>query len=161
MELAFTINGSLDPVAAYAALLSTFIAIWELFKWWIRNAVILRCHPNMQIFPSVDQKKYVLADFTNKGQIQTVITNLCLYYWDKWHHRFFKKKWKHFWVKPVGNAIPFTVQPGEIWKHKIIQNEEIEKMARDGYLYVVVFHSMSNNPVMQRVHLPSTIKNPD
>jgi hypothetical protein len=159
MELDFTINGSLDPVAAYAALLATFHGIWGIWQWRTRNAVRFRCHPNTQPFPSVDKKIYI--DFTNKGQTQTTIMGLHLYHWDKWHHRFFRKKWRKFFVRDGSIPIPCTIQPGAIWQGVIPQEEEFEKMARNGYLYVVVFHSMSNNPVMQRVHLPSTIKNPD
>lgn len=159
MEFNFTIDGSLDPVAAYAAILSTFIAIWEFLRWKSRNAVSFTCHPNMILVPSSEKKTYIVANFTNKGQTQTIITNLGLYHWDKWYHRFFRKKWKNFIVRE--DSIPCTVQPGAIWKGMIVQDEKLEKMARDGYLYVVAFHSMAQNGVMQRVKLSSDTKIPD
>lgn len=151
MEFNFTIDGSLDPVAAYAAILSTFIAIWEFLRWQSRNAVSFTCHPNMILVPSSEKKTYIVAELINKGQTQTIITNLGLYHWDKWHHRFFRKKWKNFIVKQ--DSIPSTVQPGAIWKGMFIQDQEIERMASEGYFYVVVFHSMAKDGVKKRVKI--------
>ena len=159
MEFNFTIDGTLDPVATYAALLSTLIAFWEVLKWRARNAIAFKCFPNMEMVPSIDKKTYIVADFTNKGDTQTIVTNLGLYYWERWYHRFLRKKWKNFIVKE--DSIPFTVQPGAIWKGMIVQNDELEQMARNGYLYVVVFHSMSQKGVMKRIKLSTKTKTSD
>jgi hypothetical protein len=156
MKFNFTIDSSIDLVATYAAILSTIIAIWEFLKWKNRNAVSFTCHPSMEFFPSVDGKTYTVVKFINKGQTQTTITHLVLYYWDRWYYRFLKKKWKNFIVRE--DSVPSTVQPGAIWRGFILQNDSLEKMAENGYLHVAVFHSMSQNDVKQRVRIPTKIK---
>ncbi len=54
----FSINGGIDPVARYAVVLSTIIAIWEFIRWRSRNAIKMTCMTSMQFFPSQDEKTF-------------------------------------------------------------------------------------------------------
>ena len=41
MDVQFSVNGNIDPIAAYAAILSTFIAVWEWLKWRSKHEIEL------------------------------------------------------------------------------------------------------------------------
>ena len=111
MGVDFTINGSLDLVAVYAAVLSTIILIWEIVKWKSRNSVDVNCCMNMILIPRGNDEKYIRVEAVNKGQTKTVIKSVGFYYWDKCHHRFSKKKWKNFIARQ--DELPLVLEPGE------------------------------------------------
>ena len=47
--------------------------------------------------------------------------------------------------------LPHILEPGERWLGGIEQNDELEKLSRNGFLYCGICHSNSKKSVMQRV----------
>ncbi|MDB2415212.1 hypothetical protein N9W34_05520 [Rickettsiales bacterium] len=149
--MAINFSGEIDLVATYAAVLSTLIAIWEFVKWKNRNAIKLTCNPNMKFMPSSDGKSYVIANVVNSGSTATTVTHFLAYYWPSRFHKIFRKKRQEFIINCT--AVPALVNPGECWMGQAHQDEKIEKMAREGILYMGIIHSMGKNEVLRRVKI--------
>ena len=49
--------------------------------------------------------------------------------------------------------IPHTLEPGLYWTGIVTQNEEIEQMADNGYLYLGVHDSVREKPCLARVKI--------
>ena len=47
--------------------------------------------------------------------------------------------------------LPHILEAGERWLGGIEQNDKVEEMSRNGYLYCGVYHSCGKKPVLQRV----------
>ena len=160
MYLNFSIGGSIDIVALYAAILSTAIAIWEWIKWQSRHTVSLSCHPNMEFYPSDNEQAYVIATVVNKGVTQIIVTHFFLYFWKNRIDYVLKRNKR---IMHINGTIPGTfygtvpspLQPGEIWRGQCIQNTELERMAREGFLYMGICHSMSSKEILKRVRINS------
>jgi hypothetical protein len=154
MTIAFSVNGSIDPIAMYAAVLSTVIAVWEFIKWRGRNAIKMMCTPNMLFFPSRDKQKYIVVKVINRGDRPTTITHMLGYHWKSRLERLLdrkKRKANAFIVN--SDNVPKVIQPGEEWMGQALQNSEIEKMASEGCLYMGVIHSMGNKEILRRVKI--------
>ena len=158
MEIHFLINGGIDIVALYAALLSTAIAVWEYIKWRGRNNVEVTCNANMLFFPSANKKKYVVVKATNKGETPTTITHLAMYFWKNRFDRLFKRERQSFMIN--SDQVPKIVNPGEQWFGQIEQNDEIEKMAAEGLLYAVLIHSMGRKEIIRPINISGISKTP-
>jgi hypothetical protein len=154
MYIQFSLNG-IDPIATYAAVLSTFIAVWEWLKWRSKHEIQLTCTPNMLFISAPDENKYIVAKVTNKGETQTTITHFLGYYWPSKWHRLFKRRKESFIIHALN--VPVIVQPGEQWMGQAIQNAEIEKKATEGILYIGVIHSMGKKEVMRRVKIEKNV----
>jgi hypothetical protein len=151
MELNFSFAGTIDPVALYAAILSTIIAVGEIIKWRARNRIEVKCNPNIIIVPSNDNNKYVCTNVVNKGEFPTTITHLLMFYWENRIDKMLKRKRQSFVINT--NQVPKIVNPGEQWMGQALQDDKIEKMALDGYLYFGVIHSMGKKEILRRVKI--------
>jgi hypothetical protein len=149
MNLDFSINGQIDPVATYAAVLSSAIALWEFWKWRNRNAIRLTCTPNMIEMPRRNKEAYIVANVVNLGDRPTTITHLCGYYW-KTHWDYLLRRNRLSFIVNSPN-VPKVVQPGEQWMGQIIQDKEMDQRLTSGVLKIGVFHSLSKKEIMRRV----------
>jgi hypothetical protein len=156
MELNFSFVGTIDPVALYAAILSTMIAVWEAIKWRARNRIEVRCSANMIIVPSANNNKYICTTVVNKGEFPTTLTHLVVFYWENRIDRTFKKPVKTMFVNT--NQVPKVVNPGEQWMVQALQDDEIEKMASEGYLYFGIIHTMGAKKIFRRVKIKKQIE---
>lgn len=151
MDMNFSINGQLDPVATYAAILSTAIAVWEFVKWRSRHSVTLTITPNMEYIPS-DGKTYIIAKVVNTGETKTTITHFHGYHWGNRWEKFRRKNTKAFLVpNNTVTKIPAILEPGEQWLGSMIQNKEIEEISKNRCLYIGISHSLGKKEIMQRV----------
>ncbi len=162
MTLDFSISGDIDPVALYAAILSTVIAIVGLYQWWARNRISVKCNGNMVMIPSVDDHRYISVTVTNTGVSATTITGLYFHYWESpWKRIFRSKAAQTYFAHKV--KTPHVLPPGEQWQAQVPQDggvdsssDDFEGMASKGLLYAVVAHSMGGkNGVLCRVKIPS------
>lgn len=74
-------------IAAYAAVISTFVLGWDAYKWLAAGAKIdLSASPNMQMIGGAvpDPKTYMVVTAYNVGDQPTTITNLGGMYFDSW-----------------------------------------------------------------------------
>jgi len=151
MDFQFSLNGEIDPIAAYAAMLSSALGIWELVKWRHRHAVRLSVNPNMLFIPSSDKNKYIVASVTNLGETATTITHYLAYHWPSRWHKLVKKGQTSFIVN--SDKVPHVLQPGEQWMGQALQDEEMEGLGSTGILEMGIIHSMSKKEILQRVKI--------
>lgn len=151
MELNFSFGGTIDPVALYAAILSTIIAVWEIIKWRARNRIEVRCNANMIHFPAANDNTYIVTTVVNKGEFPTTLTHLVMFYWENRIDRIFKKPAKTMLVNT--DQVPKVVNPGEQWMGQALQDDKVEKMASEGYLYSGIIHTMGKKEILRRVKI--------
>jgi len=160
MDINFSLNHTVDPIALYAAVLSTSTILWEIIKWRFRNNVDILCSANMLLIPSTNNKKYIGVTATNKGSMPTTITHFIMYYWENKFNKIFNIKRKSFIVN--SDQVPKTIGSGERWIAQAEQTAEVEEMAKEGYLLVGIIHSMGKKEIMRRIKIPKNkpIDNP-
>lgn len=151
MDIHFSLDGSIDLVAIYAALLSSILGVWEFFKWKHRHAIRLSVTPNMLFFPSSDNQTYIVAKVTNIGQTATTITHFIGHHWPSFWHKLIKKEGTSFVVNAINT--PHLLQPGEQWMGQAIQNDEMERFGSTGVFRMGIIHSMNNKEVLKRVRI--------
>jgi len=139
----------IDPVALYAATLSTLIAIWEVKKWYSRVRIQVTCSANMKIIQSADKRTYISINATNRGQTPTTITHAIMKCWPSKWNKIRNKNCQSYIINCEN--IPQKINPGETWAGLAIQDDEIEKMASNAILYCGIVHSMNDKETLKRV----------
>ena len=147
-------------VAWWGAIVATLVFLWDIYKWLKSGpSVVVSAQPNMQTFGGLTQSlggtNYVVVEAVNKGNKKTTITHLVGYHYSSFIKRLLKKRSAAFFVANTGltQPLPHILEPGERWLGIIEQNEDLEKMARQGYLYCGISHSLKAKAVLQRVRI--------
>lgn len=145
-------------VAAYAAVVSTFVLGWDFYKWLESGPKVrLTASSGMQLIGGVepDPKTYVSVTAVNVGDRATTITNLGFVYYETWFKLWFRRNRidKGFIITGPSQAqpIPYRFEPGAQWIGLAHQDESVEAMIRDGYLFAVLYHSHSGKGVRCRL----------
>ncbi len=147
-----------EIAAWWGASIATMVLIWDVFKW-IRTGPIINvfASPDMQTHGSISDgthdKTFVTVEVTNTGDRKTTLTHLVGFHYANRFQWLRNKKNKTFIVaNPAFSAVlPHVLEPGERWLGGIEQNEELDDISRNGYLYCGVYHSGGKKAVLQRV----------
>lgn len=133
-------------IAAYAAIVSTFVLGWDAYKWLAAGAKInLSASMGMEIYGGIapDNNTYVCITALNVGDRPTTITNLGGMYFDSWWSAYITKrnaKQSFIIAEPSGvQRIPYRFEVGDQWIGTAIQTKDIEQKARDGYLFLILY----------------------
>jgi len=143
----FTANEILTlGIAAYAAIVSTFVLGWDAYKWLASGAKIdLSASSGMQMFGGLapDPNTYISVTALNVGDRPTTITNIGGMYFDSWWHAHItrRKPKRAFIITEPSQAqrIPYRFDVGAQWIGMAIQTDDIVQMARDGYLFLILY----------------------
>lgn len=148
-------------VAAYAAIISTFVLGWDAYKWLASGAKIdLSASPNMQYMggATVDPKTYILVTAFNVGDRPTTITNLGGMYFDSWWRAYLirRKPKEAFIVTEPSQVqrIPYRFDVGDQWIGMADQTPEIVDKAKNGYLFLILYTSGGRRGKWVRVKMP-------
>lgn len=135
-------------IAAYAAVISTFVLGWDAYKWLVSGPKIdVSASIDMKAIGGIepDHKTYVLVTAYNVGDRPTTITNLGGMYFDSWWNAYVTKRKPKmaFIVTQPSQAqrIPYRFDIGDQWMGLADQTDEIVKMANDGYLFFILYTS--------------------
>lgn len=133
-------------IAGYAAFVATFVLGWDVYKWLSSGAKIdLSASAGMRLVGGqvADDKIYVSVTAWNIGDQPTTITNLGGLYFESWWHAFItrRKASMAFVIAQPSEVqrIPYRFEVGDQWIGMAIQTDDIVKMARDGYLFLVLY----------------------
>lgn len=133
-------------IAAYAAVVATFVLGWDVYKWLSSGAKIdLSASAGMQIVGGLvpDDKTYISVTAWNIGDQPTTITNLGGLYFESWWRAFItrRKPTRAFVIGEPSQAqrIPYRFEVGDQWIGMAIQTDEIIEMAKGGYLFLVLY----------------------
>ncbi len=123
-------------IAAYAAVVSTFVLGWDAYKWLASGAKIdVSASLNMKVIGGVesDDKTYVSVTAYNVGDRPTTITNLGGMYFDSWCCAYITKRKpkKAFIINQPSQAqqIPYRFEVGDQWMGLADQTDDIINMA--------------------------------
>lgn len=156
MQFSINLADKLDPLALYAALLSTVIFVWEIIKW-VRQGPRLkgRANSGMKTFGMgySDDKTYVVLNVTNVGTEKTTITHVAIYGFKRWWSWLRTRPDKAGVVKHsiAAYPIPYVLNVGEKFMSMCHQDDELEQWSRDYWLYAVIVHSFSDKPLLMRI----------
>lgn len=156
MEFSFHFADEIDPVAVYAAILSTVIFVLEIIKWLFGGEKFKgRSNSNMIViggYPK-DDNTYVYLSLNNVGSKKTTITNVGLY-----SFKGVQKLRKHKPSKAAvvnhsdaGYAIPFSFEPGGEFCSRCLQTKDVVEWSNADHLYWAIFHSLSDKPILIRI----------
>jgi len=147
-------------IAAYAAVISTFILGWDAYKWLASGARIdLSASPGMKTLGGAveDPKTYISVTAYNVGDRPTTITNLGGMYYDSWWRAYVKRRKPNeafIVAQPIGTQrIPYRFEVGDQWIGLVEQTEEITKKAKHGYLFLILYTSEGGRGQRVRVKI--------
>jgi hypothetical protein len=145
-----------EVVAWWGAILATIVFVWDIYKWWtagpkLRMAVLTGME-SINI-PQYDGKTLISVNVSNYGDRPTTITNLAFVYFTNLWRRFQHRAERAFVIPSPSDAqpLPFELKQGNLWNGVAIQDAEVEKMAKEGLLYCVLYHTHSERPLYRRV----------
>jgi len=111
-------------IAAYAAVVSTFVLGWDAYKWLAAGA-------------KVDLTAY------NVGDRPTTITNLGGMYFESWWRAYIlrRKPAQAFIITEPSQAqrMPYRFEVGDQWIGLADQTEDVVQMAKNGYLFFILY----------------------
>jgi hypothetical protein len=150
-----TFASKFDPVAVYAAIVSTVVLCWQIFVWFRAGPRLkISASPNMKTMPSSDKTTYVVANVRNVGTQQTTITHVIIHAYRNWWHRLRNKPSDTFIVNhrlPAAYPLPHVIVAGRTFMSMIVQDEQVEKLSRERLLFVGIIHSFRERPILARV----------
>ncbi len=137
-------------IAAYAAVVSTFVLGWDAYKWLASGPKIdMSASLNMKLIGGVelDNKTYVSVTAYNVGDRPTTITNLGGMYFNSWWRAYITKRNPKmaFIISQPSQAqpIPYRFDVGDQWMGLADQTEDILRMAEEGYLFFILYTAQS------------------
>jgi hypothetical protein len=144
------VNNSSDiitlSIAAYAAIISTFVLGWDAYKYLASGAKINHTSSmNYKVVGGIteDKETYILSIVQNVGDRPTTITNLGGKYYKSWWGAYFRqtKPDLAFIVKQPSDSqpIPYRFEVGSQWIGLSHQTEDLESQAKDGYLFLILY----------------------
>jgi len=135
-------------IAAYAAVISTFVLGWDAYKWLASGAKIdVSASTNMKVIGGAveDPNTYVSVTAYNVGDRPTTITNLGGMYFDSWWQAYITKRKPEeaFIITMPSQAqpLPFRFEIGAQWIGMADQTEDIVQKANNGYLFLILYTS--------------------
>lgn len=133
-------------IAAYAAVVSTFVLGWDAYKWIASGAKIdLSVSTGMRVFGGAieDPNKYISVTARNVGDRPTTITNFGGVYFDSWWRAYVvrRKPSESFIVNQPSQTqrIPYRFEVGDQWIGLTDQADEIFQQAKEGYLFFILY----------------------
>ena len=165
MELILNIEGKLDLIAIYAAVVATAILIWDVAKWLRTGPRIkLRASANMEMLNDPDPRRvgktYILVVVTNVGSSPTTVTHLAVaFYKNQWDR--VRRRPKEQGVIMIAQAtphlpLPHVLRVGEEWSGMIEQDLKIVQWTKNGVLYAEVYDSVHKRPARVRIIIPDS-----
>ena len=133
-------------IAAYAAVVSTFVLGWDAYKWLASGArVEMTASFGMkQLGGGVpDSKTYISVTAYNVGDQPTTITNLGGMHFDTWWRAYIRRRKPTlaFVVNEPSQAqrLPYRFDVGDQWMGLFDQTVELVQKAKSGYLFIILY----------------------
>ncbi len=147
-------------IAAYAAVISTFVLGWDAYKWLASGAKVdLSASSGMKILGGLnpDPKTYISVTALNVGDRPTTITNLGGMYFETWWSAYItrRKPAEAFIVTEPsqGQRIPYRFDVGDQWIGLAEQSDDIVAKAKAGYLFLILYTANGGRGYRVRVRI--------
>ncbi len=142
-------------VASYAAVLSTLVFLWDIAKWKANRARLkIRVEDHARPVYNLstrgpDVSTWKTVTITNVGAQTTTLKAVWII---KYHHFFdFEGQKGELQIDNRGSELPFTLEPGKQWDGYPRGPEESLLTSNNQLTYVMVTHSMSNEPTRLKI----------
>lgn len=153
--LALSLNQILTlAIAAYAAAVSTFVLGWDAYKWLNQGPKLkVEVQTGMKIIGGgqIDPKTYVSAIVVNYGDRATTLTNMGFLYYKSWFKAYLRRNRadEAFIVTTPSQTqvLPYRFEAGAQWIGMADQDEKVDRMIREGYIFAVIYSSTSGKGV--------------
>jgi hypothetical protein len=157
--LGLTTNETLTlGIAGYAAITSTFVLGWDAYKWLNEGPKVrITAQTGMKIVGGahVDPSTYISVTAVNYGDRATTITNMGFLYYKSWFNAYLRRNRSDsaFIITTPSQAqvLPYRFEAGAQWIGMSNQDESVDTMIREGYLFVVLYCSTAGKGI--RFHL--------
>ncbi len=143
-------------VAIYGALLSTFVAAWNIYQYKTRGPKLaVRIIPNTKINLGLGGKTYTFVVVANRGTTETTVTGIQLFAFKNllgWLRNKGKEHQVSLEMSPSeGFVLPSRLGVGQELQIFVLQDEKIESWFRDHRAFLLVSHSMSDKVFRKRI----------
>jgi hypothetical protein len=153
-------------IAAYAAIISTFLLGWDAYKWLASGAKInLSASTHMRIVGGAvpDPNTYISVTAINVGDRPTTISNLGGMYFESWWRAYItRKKPKTAFIitEPSQvHPIPYRFEIGAHWMGIALQTDDIVLKARNGYLFFILYSATGGRGQRIRIRIRENVAN--
>ena len=154
-----------DAIAIYAAVVATFVLVWDIVKFWRtgKPKIVVTMATNIIIVGGVGPlviggpPKHFRITITNRGDVGTTLTNLTLVAYRTRFHRLKKRSSLFNAVANNPNTaqpMPMVLGPNHTWTGLIRQESELVTHAKNSAFYFEVWCSHTDKPTVVRVRLP-------
>ncbi|MEJ1402549.1 MAG: hypothetical protein RPU61_03400 [Candidatus Sedimenticola sp. (ex Thyasira tokunagai)] len=156
MDINITLSTT-DIVAWWGAIIATIILVWDVYKWKTSGAKIRYfVSSEMKLFGGIEDndKTYITFRVANIGDRPTTITTIGGKYYKSLWRKLTNKVDQAFVIpSPAFNhqVLPYVLEVGQEWMGGAEQTEDIEEMAKSGYLIIEVYDSVHKKPSSDRV----------
>ena len=153
-------------IAAYAAIISTFVLGWDAYKWLAAGPkIVVSASTDIKIIGGhiQDPRSYVSVTAMNVGDQPTTITNLGGMYFTSWWRAFVTRRRpdQAFIVTEPSQAqrIPYRFEVGAQWIGLAEQSDDIVAKAQTGYLFLILYtaHGGRGHRVRVRAKPPAKL----
>jgi hypothetical protein len=153
---------NVDPLALYGAVVATGVALWDAYKWWRSEHVRLSgfTSSNMKTFGGgvdleTERNTYTMLRVQNRGSVPCVVQLVVLRQYANFFDQYVRRKIAaEAFINHSGTfgpTLPHRLEKGDEFSSGVLQNEEFEKMSREGRLYLGISHTMAGKPFYVRV----------
>jgi|CXWL01.1.fsa_nt_gi hypothetical protein len=144
-------------VAIYAAVVATGALALEVRRWiesGPRLKLALISEARLYGGVVVDESDYLGVSVANSGDRPTTVTNLCFHEISNWFAKL-RNRWSRAAVANdfTGSGVPFVLHPGTEWKALVQYNDELMSWAKSGRLFVAVYFSHTNRPLLRKIEI--------
>ena len=146
-------------IAAYAAIISTFVLGWDAYKWLNEGPKVrITAQTGMKIVGGgqIDSRTYISVTAVNYGDRATTITNMGFLYYTTWFNAYLRRNRtdKAFIIATPSqvHVLPYRFEAGAQWIGMADQTDDVNQMTREGYLFVLLYCSTSGKGIRARLN---------
>jgi hypothetical protein len=141
-----------DYAAIYAAVLSTVVAGWNIYKQVTSGPKLVGFVTSGMTTPAYPLgNKFIAISISNRGSGETTLAGISVVCYKKRIISWQRKTVKQAVITPkldvLADRLPHKLGPGDEFRTFFEQNNVIEDWSRKYISYLCIWHSMNNNPV--------------
>lgn len=151
--LAFQFKSDLDPIAVYAAVVSTSGVVFSFVQWFRTGPRLTGgAAANMKVMPDPTERTYLNVTIYNRGTRRTKVTTIALKtYPSRWAKIRRKADWAAVIPLPLHVTLPALLEPGDYLIAGMPQENEIVEKSRKSILVVEAYYTDHERPLEMRV----------
>jgi hypothetical protein len=150
--ITFQFKSDLDPIAVYAAIVSTSSVLFAFVQWWRSGPRLTgKARGNMKLAPDDTGRTYINFSVYNRGTRRTKVTMIGLRTYPSWYAKIRgRPDWAAVLPKPLHVQLPATLEPGDYIVAVMPQDEEMVSKSQ-GMLFAEIYYTDHEKPFEMRI----------